>query len=161
MLPEYRERVNAPARKANTLSLGPYRLDEFNTFYAALIAVCAAHDFLCFRWGQLARTYPIESAVMVRPAAEWRDVLSGLSGMAANKCQAMLADLTFSVRQSVDLHVYEWLPVEGRDFVVRFDRATVNGVSIESRGVLLDRSSLGRHRRLVDLQMFGGGRRCA
>jgi hypothetical protein len=27
---------------------------------------------------------------------------------------------------------YEWLPVEGRDFTVRYDRATVNGVSIES-----------------------------
>lgn len=112
MLPEYRERVNALARRADTLSLGPYRLDEFNTFYAALIAVCAAHDFLCFRWGQLARTYPIESAVMVRPTAEWRDVLSGLSGVAADKCQAMLADLTFSARQSVDLHVYPLIPLD-------------------------------------------------
>ena len=112
MLPEYRERVNALARRADTLSLGPYRLDEFNTFYAALVAVCAAHDFLCFRWGQLARAYPIESAVMVRPAAEWRDVLSGLSGVGADKCHAMLADLTFSARQSVDLHVYPLIPLD-------------------------------------------------
>ncbi len=51
LLPEYQERVNALARRADTLSLGTYRLDEFNAFYAALIAVCAAHDFLCFRWG--------------------------------------------------------------------------------------------------------------
>jgi hypothetical protein len=28
---------------------------------------------------------------------------------------------------------YEWLPVEGRDFTVRYDRATVNGVSVESQ----------------------------
>lgn len=27
---------------------------------------------------------------------------------------------------------YEWLPLEGRDFFVRYDRATVNDVSIES-----------------------------
>jgi hypothetical protein len=43
--------VNALARRSDTLSLGDYRLDEFNTFYAALIAMCAAHDFLCFRVG--------------------------------------------------------------------------------------------------------------
>ncbi|MEP7303923.1 MAG: hypothetical protein ABJA98_00260 [Acidobacteriota bacterium] len=30
------------------------------------------------------------------------------------------------------LLAYEWLPVEGREFYVQFDTATVNGVSIES-----------------------------
>lgn len=112
LLPEYRERVSALARRADTLSLGTYRLDEFNEFYAALMAVCAAHEFLCFRWGQLARVYPIESAVMVRPAAGWRDVLSALSGFSLDKCQAMLSDLTFSVKQSVDLHVYPLIPLD-------------------------------------------------
>jgi hypothetical protein len=28
---------------------------------------------------------------------------------------------------------YDWLPVEVRDFTVRYDRASVNGVSIESQ----------------------------
>ncbi|MGH7553012.1 MAG: hypothetical protein ACREMQ_08270, partial [Longimicrobiales bacterium] len=32
--------------------------------------------------------------------------------MAADKCHAMLADLTFSVRQSVDLHVYPLIPLD-------------------------------------------------
>jgi len=31
-----------------------------------------------------------------------------------------------------DLLTYEWLPVEGRDFFVRYDQATANDVSIES-----------------------------
>jgi hypothetical protein len=31
-----------------------------------------------------------------------------------------------------DLLRYEWLPVEGRDFRVQYDTATVNGVSIQS-----------------------------
>jgi hypothetical protein len=115
LLPEYRERVNALARRADTLSLGDYRLDEFNTFYAALIAMCAAHDFLCFRWGQIAGAYPIESAVMVHRATEWRDLLSGLSGICAAKCAAMLSDLTFSVRQAVDLHVYPVIPLDARN----------------------------------------------
>jgi hypothetical protein len=30
-----------------------------------------------------------------------------------------------------DLLRYEWLPVEGRDFTVKYDRSTANGVSIE------------------------------
>jgi len=112
LLPEHRDRVNALARRAGALCLGGYQLDEFNAFYAAFIAVCAAHDFLCFRWAQMARTYPIESAVMVRPAAEWRGVLSGLSAISVEKCQAMLSDLTFSIRQSVDLHVYPLIPLD-------------------------------------------------
>jgi hypothetical protein len=44
-----------------------------------------------------------------------------------------------AVERSDNLHFsitrllkYEWLPVEGRDFTVQYDRATVNGVSIES-----------------------------
>lgn len=44
-----------------------------------------------------------------------------------------------ALRASGDLHAaisellhYGWLPVEGRDFVVRYERATANGVAIES-----------------------------
>jgi hypothetical protein len=31
-----------------------------------------------------------------------------------------------------ELLSYEWLPIEGANFAVRFESATVNGVSIES-----------------------------
>jgi hypothetical protein len=31
-----------------------------------------------------------------------------------------------------DLLKYEWLPIEGRDFTVRYERSFANGVSIES-----------------------------
>ena len=31
-----------------------------------------------------------------------------------------------------DLLTYEWLPIEGRDFRIQYDRATANGVSVES-----------------------------
>ena len=31
------------------------------------------------------------------------------------------------------LLTYDWLPVEGRDFIVQYDNATANGVSIESQ----------------------------
>jgi hypothetical protein len=112
LLPEYRERVSGIARRPDTLSLGPYRLDEFNAFYAALLAVAAANDFLCYRWGQMSGTYPLESAVVVRTVSEWRGLLSRLSGVPEEQCAAMLSDLTFSVERSIDLHVHPLTPLD-------------------------------------------------
>ena len=50
LLAEYGDRVKALARRADTLSLGDYTLAEFNLVFAAVIAICAAHDHLCFLW---------------------------------------------------------------------------------------------------------------
>lgn len=115
MLPEYRVRISSQTRRAEALSLGDYSLGEFSLVYAALVAVCAAHDFLCFRWGQIARAYPIESAVIVRPEAELIGVLARLSGVSTAACTSMIADLTFSARHSVDLHVYPVVRLAGGD----------------------------------------------
>jgi hypothetical protein len=111
LLPEYRERIGGIARRPDTISLGPYRLDEFNAFYAAFIAVAAANDFLCYQWGRISGTYPIESAVVVRSLPEWRALLSHLSGVPEDKCAAMLSDLTFSER-SIDLRVHPLVPLD-------------------------------------------------
>ena len=113
LMPEYRDRVTALARRADTLSLGDYTLAEYNAFYVALIVICAAHDHLCFLWARTHGIYPIESAVIVRSTAAWADVLSGLSGLAPETCRAMIADLSFSSRRSVDLHVYPFVPLGG------------------------------------------------
>jgi hypothetical protein len=113
LMPEYRDRVFALTRRADTLSLGEYTLEEFNALYVALIVMCAVHEHLCFRWAQRGSPYPIESAVMVRSIVEWTAALSGLSGLAQEKCRAMIADLTFSVRQSIDLHVNPFIPLDG------------------------------------------------
>ena len=115
LLPEYRGRVSAVTRRAGNLSLGEYRLDDFNEFYAALVTICAAHDFLCFQWGRDCGTYPMESAVMVRPAAGWAEVLSQLSGVGCESCRVMLSDLTFSDSRSVDLHVYPLVPLDAEN----------------------------------------------
>lgn len=112
LLPEYKDRISALARRADDLSLGPYRLKDFNEFYAALITVCAAHDLLCARWPEVSGTYPIESAVMVHHTSKWIETLSGLSGVAPEKCQAILSDLTFSPDRSIDLHVHPFVPLD-------------------------------------------------
>ena len=113
LLPECEYRVRGAARRADSLSLGDYRLDEFNSFHAALITLCAAHDLLCFRWGRMCRVFPVESSVMVRSVSGWIDLLSRLSGVAYEKCQAMVSDLTFSVTQSLDLHVHPFVALGG------------------------------------------------
>jgi hypothetical protein len=112
LLPEYLERVSGIARRPDTISLGPYRLDEFNAFYAAFIAVAAANDFLCYQWGRISGTYPLESSVVVRSIPEWRFLLSRLSGVPEDKCATMLADLTFSAGRSIDLHVHPLVPLD-------------------------------------------------
>jgi hypothetical protein len=94
--------------------LGPYRLDEFNAFYAAFIAVAAANDFLCYQWGRISGTYPLESSVVVRSIPEWRLLLSRSSGVPEDKCATMLTDLTFSAERSIDLHVHPLVPLDDR-----------------------------------------------
>jgi hypothetical protein len=37
-----------------------------------------------------------------------------------------------ALNNAIELLTYDWLPVEGRDFRVQFDRVTVNGVLMES-----------------------------
>lgn len=117
LLPEYQERITGLARRPGGLSLGPYRLEEFNQVYAALVAVCAAHDLLCARWPETSRTYPIESAVIVRHSSKWAEILSRLSGIADKKCHTMLSDLTCS-SSSIDLHVHPLVPLDTKGEVL-------------------------------------------
>ena len=112
LLPEYKRRVSAVTRRAGNLSLGEYQLGDFNEFYAALATICAAHDFICYQWGRAYGTYPMESAVMARPAGAWADLLSQLSGTGRQTCRTMLSDLTFSATRTVDLHVYPFVPLD-------------------------------------------------
>ena len=112
LLKEYRERISLVTRRAVTLSMGPYSLEEFNNFYAALTAICAAHDHLCYSWGRAHGAYPWESAVLVRSREEWKNQLSSFSGVDASKCLAMIDDLTFRFDRSVDLKVHPFVPVD-------------------------------------------------
>jgi len=105
LLPEYQARVSGIARRSDSLSPGSYTLGEFNRFYAAVLAVGAAHEHLCWSWGQRQSEFPIKSAVLIWNRPRWTSVFSGLSGIAEEKCRAMLSDLCFMPEHSVDLHV--------------------------------------------------------
>jgi hypothetical protein len=112
LLPEYQARVSAIGRRTETLSVGTYTLKEFEEFYAALLAVCAAHEFLCFEWGQgSSKIYPVGSVVMVRSHQAWAELLSDLSNVAIDKCKSIISDLSFDFDKSLDLHVNPFIPL--------------------------------------------------
>lgn len=112
LFPEYQPRVAGITRRPDSLSLGTYTLGQFKQFYAAVLTVCGAHDFLCFRWGQVSGVYPFDSAVMVRSMADWVDLLSTLSGVPPGVSASAIADLTFDFGRSVDLHIHPFVPLD-------------------------------------------------
>ena len=112
LIPEYQARLGAITRRADALSLGDYTLGDFNQFYAGFLAMCAAHEFLCYAWGRTYGVYPFESAVMVRSPQAWVSILSELCGVAADTCQSIITDLTFDLARSLDLHVHPFVPLD-------------------------------------------------
>jgi len=115
LLPEYQARMNGIVRRADSLSLGNYTMSDFKRFYAALLAVCAAHEFLCFAWGRDNGTYPCDSAVMIHSRSRWMALLEELSGISPEQCDAIVGDLTLDTSRpmgSVDLHVYPFVPLD-------------------------------------------------
>jgi hypothetical protein len=111
LLPEYQGRVNAMSRRNDMLSVGDYTLADFKQFYAAFLAVCAGHEFLCYTWGQERGLYPLGSAVMTRSHGDWATLLSEVSGLTSQKCQSIISDLSFNPAHSVDLHVSPFVPL--------------------------------------------------
>ena len=111
LLPEYQSRLAAISRRDDALSLGDYTLGEFKSFYAALLAVCATQEHLCFAWGRNTGSYPCESAVMIRSLEDWSLILAKLSGVPNTLCQAIIRDLTFDFSSSPNLHVCPFVPL--------------------------------------------------
>jgi hypothetical protein len=116
LLPEYRARVSSIVRRDDSVSLGDFTLGDFKQFYAALSAVCAAHEFLCFVWGKNFGLYPLDSAVLVRSRTRWIDILSELSAVAPEKCAIIIQDLTFDFSRDLsrllNLHIQPFVPLD-------------------------------------------------
>jgi hypothetical protein len=111
-MPEYQGRVNGICRRADSLELGDYTLGEFKTFYTALLAVCAAHEHLCYRWMQLGNGFPLESAVMIKRRRAWSRTLSNLAKISEQKCERMIDDLTLGVTRTANLHVHPFVSLD-------------------------------------------------
>jgi hypothetical protein len=112
LLPEYQLRVDAISRRDDALSLGDYTLGEFKKVYAALLAVCATQEHICFAWGRNTKIYPNESIVMIRSHEEWSKILSNLSGVRGSLCRSAIRDLSFDFSSSPNLHVSPFVSLD-------------------------------------------------
>jgi hypothetical protein len=114
LLPEYRARVDGICRRDESLDLGEYTLAEFKLFYAALLAICAAHEHLCFIWERHYGLFPLDSAVLIWSRTRWASAVSNLAGLAQAKCECMINDISFDVSRSLDLHVHPFVPLDSQ-----------------------------------------------
>ena len=108
----YIQRLSGIMRRSENLDLGPYTLGMFKRFYAALQTICTIHEHLCFLWGESTGTYPIASAVLVKPRYEWNRLLSFHSGLTESNTKQLLNDLTFYSKRLPDLHVFPLVPLD-------------------------------------------------
>jgi len=118
LLRDYLGRVNAMSRRKDALSVGNYTLADFKQFYAAFLAICAGHEFLCFAWGKQVGIFPFSSAIMIRPHDAWEELISELSGLSRQICGSMINDLTLAAGKSQDLHVGPFVPLGDQDLAV-------------------------------------------
>lgn len=99
-------------RRSEGISLGVYSLGEYKRFYAGIKALCAIHDYLCFRWMMAAHLYPCSSAVLVKTRDEWVHLLSVLSGLEPAMTDDIVSDLTFYSKRLPDLHLFPFVPLD-------------------------------------------------
>jgi hypothetical protein len=109
---QYIRRMNKIMRRSENLDLGDYTLGTFKQFYAALLTICAVHEYLCFLWGKRSGTYPIESAVLVKKRVEWIRLLSFHSGISPASSDQLVSDLTFSSKRLPNLHVFPFIALD-------------------------------------------------
>jgi hypothetical protein len=116
MLPLYQARAAAAVRRPDTLSLGEYTLGDFKQFYAALMAICAAHEFFCFLWNRKWGIYPYESAIVVHSKSTWRENLALLSSVSPVICGKIISDLTLGPALWSDLHLNPFVALDDRRY---------------------------------------------
>ena len=116
LLSEYRSRIKSFARRNEALSLGLFSLADFNEFYAAFLTICATHEHLCFLWARKTGFFPLDSAVLVRTRSYWVDIISELSKVDREKCEAIISDLVFDFSRDyarlMVLQIQPFVPVD-------------------------------------------------
>ena len=108
---KYSARLASILRRSETVVLGNYSLGLFKEFYAALQAICAMHDYLCFCWTKWQHPYPLSSSVLVWPRETWVKELAYLAGINKQTTDGIIADLTFYSKRLPDLHVFPFVPL--------------------------------------------------
>jgi len=108
----YQSRLAAAFRRYEGISVGDYSLQEFRTVYAALTAVAAAREHICFRSAQINGRYPLESAVFHYAREQWIEQLSEMSGVGRATTEAIINDMTFGATRLLDMIVHPFVPLD-------------------------------------------------
>ena len=108
---KYLQRLETFVRRSESLNLGGFTLKVFKRFYAALQAICAMHDYLCFCWTKWGHQFPHSSAVLVKGKNDWVKLLGSLASIETAVCERIIDDLTFYSKRLPDLHVYPFVPL--------------------------------------------------
>ena len=108
----YTPKIDSVYRRLGNLSLGRYNLDELRRLHGGLLAVCAVHDYLCFRWASQSSDYPFDSAVLVKTRANWVRLIQIVSDLRAPAIEAILSDLTLPLSEPLDLHVHPFVVLD-------------------------------------------------
>jgi hypothetical protein len=117
-----------PSRDADVLK-GIDQLDSIRTFLTANPDYLRTRRLLSRRLDEYERVHYL---LVARDHWRWVEPRDGVVIVEFEAFARTLED-SDSLRHAVDeLLTYDWLPLEGRDFRIQFDRATANGVSIES-----------------------------
>jgi hypothetical protein len=112
LLPEYQARMDGIVRRGESLSLGEFTIGDFKQFYAGFMAICAAHEYICFVWGQQNSVYPFDSAVLIRSEDNLAATISRLTHVDLQKCRSIVRDLMFDFSNSLDLHIHPIVPLD-------------------------------------------------
>jgi hypothetical protein len=83
---------------SDDIAAGGVSFGELRRFWGALVALSNVHQIAHYiaAAGDI-RKYPVGSAVLVRARGEWIDLLSGLSEVPSQKCEAILNWFTFQL----------------------------------------------------------------
>lgn len=106
----YDKRLAVAFRRKPALDLGGYTLGEFRRFFAVLLSLCSVHEYLCDAWSKMHGRFPTESAVMVKPLAEWTSLITGLSSLPESQVRRMIADLSFGCIKALDIYISPFVP---------------------------------------------------
>jgi hypothetical protein len=107
----YQARLATAFRRYEGIAVGRYTLKDLRMVYAALVAIAAAHEHICFRWS-LGRRYPLESIVLNYTRQAWISLLSTLSTVKVEIVDAVIADLTLGATRLLDLMVHPFVALD-------------------------------------------------
>jgi len=108
------QRVGESFRYPDTLELDGYSIEEFKSFYAGLLTLCAIHERMCYPFLERGHPIPESSLVMVKTRRDWIAKLADLSGLPVEKSERLVLHLTMdpSDGRGTGMTIHPFVPLD-------------------------------------------------